>query len=111
MTELNDRALEFAKKLNANAITDVTGFGLLGHMSEMIRDDSEFLQKYFLDNVPVIRFSKGIFSNNGVFSSGSLRNYDSISSDLGFEKDMLDRVKILSDAQTSGGLLISAPVR
>ena len=46
MTELNDRALELAKKLNANAITDITGFGLLGHLSEMIKM-IQFLQKYF----------------------------------------------------------------
>ena len=107
MTELNDRALEFAKKIHANAITDVTGFGLLGHMSEMIRDDS-ISAEIFSDRVPVLDSAQEFFEN-GIFSSGSLRNYESISSDLGFEKDMLDRVKIFSDAQTSGGLLISAP--
>ena len=107
MTELNDRALEFAKKIQANAITDVTGFGLLGHMSEMIRDDS-ISAEIFSDRVPVLDSAQEFFEN-GIFSSGSLRNYESISSDLGFEKDMLDRVKIFSDAQTSGGLLISAP--
>ena len=107
MTELNDKALEFAKKIHANAITDVTGFGLLGHMSEMIRDDS-ISAEIFSDRVPVLDSAQEFFEN-GIFSSGSLRNYESISSDLGFEKDMLDRVKIFSDAQTSGGLLISAP--
>ena len=107
MTELNDRALEFAKKIQANAITDVTGFGLLGHMSEMIRDDS-ISAEIFSDRVPVLDSAQEFFEN-GIFSSGSLRNYESISSDLGFEEDMLDRVKIFSDAQTSGGLLISAP--
>ena len=107
MTELNDRALEFAKKIQANAITDVTGFGLLGHMSEMIRDDS-ISAEIFSDRVPVLDSAQEFFEN-GIFSSGSLRNYESISSDLGFEKDMLDIVKIFSDAQTSGGLLISAP--
>ena len=107
MTELNDRALEFAKKIQANAITDVTGFGLLGHMSEMIRDDS-ISAEIFSDRVPVLDSAQEFFEN-GIFSSGSLRNFESISSDLGFEEDMLDRVKIFSDAQTSGGLLISAP--
>ena len=109
MTELNDRALEFAKKIHANAITDITGFGLLGHMSEMIRDDS-ISAEIFSYRVPVLDSAQEFFEN-GIFSSGSQRNYESISSDLRFEKDVLDKVKIFSDAQTSGGLLISAPSR
>ena len=56
MTTLNDKALEAAKELNANAITDVTGFGLLGHLIEMI-GDSEVTVNIYLDNVPVIELS------------------------------------------------------
>ena len=80
MTELNDRALEFAKKIHANAITDITGFGLLGHMSEMIRDDS-ISAEIFSYRVPVLDSAQEFFEN-GIFSSGSQRNYESISSDL-----------------------------
>ena len=107
MTELNDRALEFAKKLNANAITDITGFGLLGHLSEMIKEDS-ISAEIFSEKVPVLDSAREYFEN-GIFSSGSQRNYDSISSDLGFEKELIDKVKLFSDAQTSGGLLMSVP--
>ena len=107
MTTLNDKALEAAKELNANAITDVTGFGLLGHLIEMI-GNSEVTVNIYLDNVPVIEHAKEYF-NNGVYPSGSKRNFDSAKENIIYSDDQESFVKILSDAQTSGGLLISAP--
>lgn len=107
MTTLNDKALEAARELNANAITDVTGFGLLGHLIEMI-GDSEVTVNIHLDNVPVIEHAKEYF-NNGVYPSGSKRNFDSAKENIIYNDDQESFVKILSDAQTSGGLLISAP--
>ena len=107
MTALNDKALEAARELNANAITDVTGFGLLGHLIEMI-GDSEVTVNIYLDNVPVIEHAKEYF-NNGVYPSGSKRNFDSAKENIIYSDDQEFFVKILSDAQTSGGLLISAP--
>ena len=107
MTTLNDKALEAARELNANAITDVTGFGLLGHLIEMI-GDSEVTVNIYLDNVPVIEHAK-VYLNNGVYPSGSKRNFDSAKENIIYSDDQESFVKILSDAQTSGGLLISAP--
>ena len=107
MTALNDKALEAAKELNANAITDVTGFGLLGHLIEMI-GDSDVTVNIYLDNIPVIEHAKEYF-NNGVYPSGSKRNFDSAKENIIYSDDQESFVKILSDAQTSGGLLISAP--
>ena len=107
MTTLNDKALEAARELNANAITDVTGFGLLGHLIEMI-GDSDVTVNIYLDNVPVIEHAKEYF-NNGVYPSGSKRNFDSAKENIIYSNDQESFVKILSDAQTSGGLLISAP--
>lgn len=107
MTTLNDKALEAAKELNANAITDVTGFGLLGHLIEMI-GDSDVTVNIYLDSVPVIEHAKEYF-NNGVYPSGSKRNFDSAKENIIYSDDQESFVKILSDAQTSGGLLISAP--
>ena len=107
MTTLNDKALEAAKELNANAITDVTGFGLLGHLIEMI-GNSDVTVNIYLDNVPVIEHAKEYF-NNGVYPSGSKRNFDSAKENIIYSDDQESFVKILSDAQTSGGLLISAP--
>ena len=107
MTTLNDKALEAARELNANAITDVTGFGLLGHLIEMI-GDSDVTVNIYLDNVPVIEHAKEYF-NNGVYPSGSKRNFDSAKENIIYSDNQESFVKILSDAQTSGGLLISAP--
>ena len=107
MTALNDKALEAAKELNANAITDVTGFGLLGHLIEMI-GNSDVTVNIYLDNVPVIEHAKEYF-NNGVYPSGSKRNFDTAKENIIYSNDQESFVKILSDAQTSGGLLISAP--
>ena len=107
MTALNDKALEAAKELNANAITDVTGFGLLGHLIEMI-GNSDVTVNIYLDNVPVIEHAKEYF-NNGVYPSGSKRNFDLAKENIIYSDDQESFVKILSDAQTSGGLLISAP--
>ena len=107
MTTLNDKALEAAKELNANAITDVTGFGLLWHLIEMI-GDSEVTVNIYLDSVPVIEHAKE-YLNNGVYPSGSKRNFDSAKENIIYSDDQESFVKILSDAQTSGGLLISAP--
>ena len=107
MAALNDKALEAARELNANAITDVTGFGLLGHLIEMI-GNSDVTVNIYLDNVPVIEHAKE-YLNNGVYPSGSKRNFDSAKENIIYSDDQESFVKILSDAQTSGGLLFSAP--
>ena len=107
MSTLNDKALEAAKQLNANAITDVTGFGLLGHLIEMI-GDSNVTVNIYQDEVPVIIYANEYF-NNGIYPSGSIRNFDLAKENIIYNSDQESFVKILSDAQTSGGLLISAP--
>ena len=105
MTTLNDAGLEVAKHLNANAITDVTGFGLLGHLSEMLIDE-ELSANLIFDKVPIIKFATNYF-HSGIYPSGSQRNFDSVKDFISFENQ--DEALLLADAQTSGGLLISAP--
>ena len=103
MTTLNDAGLEVAKHLNANAITDVTGFGLLGHLSEMLTDEKLSANLVF-DKVPIIEFAKNYF-HGGIYPSGSQRNFDSVKDFISFENQ--DEALLLADAQTSGGLLLS----
>ena len=105
MTTLNDAGLEVAKHLSANAITDVTGFGLLGHLSEMLTDEKLSANLVF-DKVPIIEFAKNYF-HSAIYPSGSQRNFDSVKDFISFEDK--DEALLLADAQTSGGLLISAP--
>jgi len=105
MTTLNDRGLEIAKNLKANAITDITGFGLLGHLSEMLIDES-LSANLFFNQIPIIEYAKKYF-DDGIYSSGSQRNFDTVKDLITYENEK--EVLLLSDAQTSGGLLISVP--
>ena len=105
MTKLNDTGLAAAKNLNANAVTDVTGFGLLGHLSEMLINDNLSANLIFND-IPIIDYAKKYFEE-GFYSSGSQRNFDNLKDFISFENE--DEALLLSDAQTSGGLLIAAP--
>ena len=106
MVALNKNALKFAKDNNANALTDITGFGLLGHLTEMI-NGTKLSAVINSDNIPVI---KGVYDllNKGIYPSGSERNLASIKDKLIYEVGE-EKIKIFCDAQTSGGLLISLP--
>lgn len=105
MTTLNDRGLAVANNLNANAVTDVTGFGLLGHLSEMLINDNLSANLIFND-IPIIEYAKKYFEE-GIYPSGSQRNFNTLKDSITFENE--DEALLLSDAQTSGGLLIAAP--
>ena len=106
MASLNKKAMEFGKDYKANAITDVTGFGLLGHLSEMLKG-SKLSATIYSEKVPVIRGVEKLLDKD-IFPSGSKRNLESIRDKLIFDIDN-KKIQIFSDAQTSGGLLISLP--
>ena len=106
MASLNKKAMEFAKDYKANAITDVTGFGLLGHLSEMLKG-SKLSATISSEKVPVINGVEELLEKD-IFPSGSKRNLESIRDKLIFDIDN-KKIQIFSDAQTSGGLLISLP--
>ncbi len=106
MASLNKKAMEFAIDYKANAITDVTGFGLLGHLSEMLKG-SKLSVTIYSEKVPVINGVEELLEKD-IFPSGSKRNLESIRDKLIFDIDN-KKIQIFSDAQTSGGLLISLP--
>ena len=106
MASLNKKAMEFAKDYKANAITDVTGFGLLGHLSEMLKG-SKLSATIYSEKVPVVNGVEELLEKD-IFPSGSKRNLESIRDKLIFDIDN-KKIQIFSDAQTSGGLLISLP--
>ena len=106
MTKLNKDALEFGLKNNATAITDVTGFGLLGHLYEMLKNSSLSATVNF-ENVPLI---SDIYKylDKGIYPSGSQRNLDYLSENI-IHDAKEKSIQILCDAQTNGGLLIAIP--
>jgi selenide,water dikinase len=67
MTTLNNTAADFAHQYNANAVTDVTGFGLFGHLSEMLKN-SNLGVKINSKNIPIIEGAQELILE-GFFSS------------------------------------------
>lgn len=99
MMSLNLKASKIALNFNIHAITDVTGFGLLGHISEMINEEISI--KIYKDK---ILFLDGVLElfKKGYIPAGAKRNQKYANVVLKNEDDIL-----LCDPQTSGGLLIS----
>lgn len=108
MRTLNDKASRAALIGGANAMTDVTGFGLLGHAFTMVKDSKiNFVISY--KKVPLIQRTKEIVAT-GIAPRGAHNNLRFVSNSVTFPKKLSreDRL-ILSDPQTSGGLLIAMP--
>lgn len=109
MARLNDRAGEAMVRAGASAATDVTGFGLIGHLMEMC-DASGVGARLVADHIPILDGVTDLLAA-GMWPGGSRRNQSAfqprVTSDLTDE-----RLQPFFDAQTSGGLLISiAPDR
>jgi len=108
MAMLNKTAAELANKYKANAMTDITGFGLLGHLLEMSKG-SQVDVELFSSDVPILENAHK-FATANVIPGGSLDNLAYVSSYVNFENEISQPLRhILADAQTSGGLLISCP--
>ncbi|QKG30088.1 selenophosphate synthetase [Campylobacter sp. RM16187] len=100
MAQLNFYAVGAMSEICVSAATDITGFGFLGHLSEMLRDDIGF--EIFADKVPILKSAKEMASI-GLLPAGSYKNREFASKFvIGKEADIL-----LYDAQTSGGLLLA----
>jgi selenide,water dikinase len=108
MASLNKGASEPMMEVGVNAVTDITGFGLIGHSLEMAKA-SEVCIRIYAKEVPVIAEALA-FASMGVVPEGSWRNRKFCSHlvDIAPSLDAV-LIDILSDAQTSGGLLISVP--
>jgi len=108
MTTLNKGAAEAMASVGAHACTDVTGFGLLGHLSEMVRG-SGVGAVISVTQVPVLEEAWSL-ARQGIAPGGSRRNLEFIRERLAVAADVgEDALLVLADAQTSGGLLIALP--
>ena len=104
MSRLNREAGAAAVSLGARAATDVTGFGLLGHLREMCQASGVGAEVVFGD-VPVLDGVAELL-DQGMWAGGSRRNLMSLLGDIETERDT-EEIKLLVDAQTSGGLLVA----
>jgi len=103
MCQLNDIGSKIAKIKGVNAITDVTGFGLAGHLLEVCQG-SNVGAKVCFNDLPLLSNIHN-YIDKGCVSGGTKRNYDSYGHFLN-KLSMLQNT-ILCDPQTSGGLLIT----
>ena len=106
MTNLNSGATIAMNAVGVNACTDITGYGLLGHLLEMCKGSNVSVTLEF-NEIPLIQ---GVYelAQKGFIPGGTKRNLDYVSSQVNFSKNISQEQQyILADAQTSGGLLIS----
>ena len=107
MAELNKTAAEELSGLSPNAVTDVTGFGLLGHAYEMATGSNVSIQIDY-NNVPILPGTVEL-AEQGYIPGGSKANHRWIAESVKYENLTELEQFILCDAVTSGGLLISLP--
>jgi selenide,water dikinase len=108
MTTLNKGAKDAALVAGARAATDVTGFGLLGHLHHLA-SASGLAARIRLRKIPTLDFVRRL-AEAGLAPGGSRKNLAYVAPHTHFGDDVaeVDRL-ILADAQTSGGLLLAVP--
>jgi selenide, water dikinase len=109
MVELNAAAAEAAAAVGAHAVTDVTGFGLLGHLHSLARA-SGVAAEVVAAAVPAIAGVEALLADDAAVSGGSRRNRTYADGFTRWEHDVPAwRRRLLCDATTSGGLLAAVP--
>lgn len=105
-TLLNTPGVALAEMPGVHALTDVTGFGLLGHLLEVARG-SKLRARLRLNDVPILS-AAGHLARQGHATGASDRNWESYRDAVTLPPGMPDWMrKLLTDPQTSGGLLVS----
>lgn len=108
MSELNKAASEAAIEVQVNACTDITGFGLLGHLHEMMKG-SGCQAQIEAGKVPVLEGTMECIEKQAV-PGGSRSNQRYLADKVHFDSQVAEAHQIiLCDAQTSGGLLLAVP--
>ena len=110
MARLNAHAAEAVSKCpEIHACTDVTGFGLLGHADEMARGSGVTIRLYSR-RLPLLPGALE-FAEMGIIPAGAYRNLDYVKPRLTVAESVQQaRVDLISDPQTSGGLLVALPM-
>lgn len=107
LMQLNKVGAALGKISGVHAMTDVTGFGLLGHLLE-IAEGSGLSAELYYSKVPVIVAAKNYLTQR-IVPDATYRNWNSYSSKTGFGTgvNVMEAFNILPDPQTNGGLLIA----
>jgi selenide, water dikinase len=109
MATLNKAAAECLEGLSPNAVTDVTGFGLLGHAVEMAKGTGNVTIHIDYEKIPLLPGTEEL-AKDGMVPGGSKANHRWIKEDVKYAEHLEDwKQLILCDAVTSGGLLVSLP--
>ncbi len=109
MVRLNAGARDAMAVVDAHAATDVTGFGLLGHLRELLVS-AEVAAVLDTSQIPILPGAAELLEA-GFYAGGSQRNLESVAP-MVIDRTGDDRwIRLGADAQTSGGLLISVPAR
>ncbi|HEY6011694.1 MAG TPA: selenide, water dikinase SelD, partial [Nitrospirota bacterium] len=108
MAMLNKRAGEIMLEVGVSTATDITGFGLIGHLSEVLIA-SKCRAQLYASRVPVFEQAAAI-AGMGLIPGGTRANQRSYDPSVEWGKGvtLIDQV-LMNDAQTSGGLLIFVP--
>ena len=111
MTELNAAASRAALSAGVHAMTDVTGFGLLGHLHNIARE-SGLAAELDAAAVPAIDGVPALLADDSALSGGSARNADWAQTFTTIDADVAPwRRRLIVDATTSGGLLAAVPAQ
>lgn len=105
-TKLNKPGMALARLDGVHALTDVTGFGLLGHLLELARG-AGLAAELDMDKIPLLPGVRQL-AHDGYFTGASGRNWDAYGHDVDLGERVGDTGRVLlTDPQTSGGLLVS----
>ena len=102
MTQLNKYAAEILREYEVHACTDVTGFGFLGHLHEMM--DGRLSCRIFGQEVPVFQEALG-YADEFLLTAAAQKNRNHVESFVVFDQVSFAMEELLFDPQTSGGLL------
>ncbi|KPK46662.1 MAG: selenide, water dikinase [Dehalococcoidia bacterium SM23_28_2] len=107
MAQLNRRHSQIIREVGAHALTDVTGFGLLGHAFELA-EASGVAIRIETGRVPILEGALE-YAAQGAISGGESRNRHAWQERISLQDDVSDELaSVLFDPQTSGGLLVAA---
>jgi selenide,water dikinase len=108
MVRLNDKSSEVMVECGVHACTDITGFGLLGHASQMAKGSSLSF-RFFYSQIPILPGAKE-YAQLGMVPGGAYCNEEYFGRRIAFSGKVPEAERILLfDPQTSGGLLITLP--